>query len=114
MPCSTQHPKENWGSPEYWGRGMSRRDAIKHQEGYPSSNGNCSKILHQVSEGGQGCISPEKCCCLKATQQRVDLATQGCVLAYIQRETQPFWGEQPPTDADSFRAKFHTSIPKHG
>lgn len=81
MPCSTQRPKETWGHPEYWGRGISRRDAIKQQERCPSSNSNCSELLHQVSEGGQGCINPEKCRCVKATQGCVGAATQGCVLA---------------------------------
>lgn len=45
------------------------RDAIKQQQ-----------LQHQVCEGGLGCINPESCCCLKATQQCVGAGTPGCVL----------------------------------
>lgn len=89
IPCSTNLPEKKLGPPpKCWGLGLP-------QEGCPWS------------------WDPAERCCLKAAPGHVGAATRGMRAGSPSVQTSAFWGKQPPADADSFCAKFHTSLPKH-
>lgn len=84
-----QPPRKKTGTPpKCWGLGLP-------QEGCPRS------------------WDPAERCCLKAAPGHVGAATRGMRAGSPSVQTSAFWGKQPPADADSFCAKFHTSLPKH-